>query len=66
MHPAQSAIQELKYNNGILSEENDLLKEQLKLRKDALRLHGIHILGDVIHMLDQHHIHCVNQNLKGK
>lgn len=52
------SLERLEAHNIRLSKENELLKEQLKLKEDALRLHGIQIMSDVIHLLDNHHIEC--------
>ena len=52
------SLERLETHNIRLSRENELLKEQLRLKEDALRLHGIQIMSDVIHLLDKHHIEC--------
>jgi len=57
-HSGDDPLHRLRSENIYLSRENELLKDQLSLKEEALRFHGLTLMSDVIHLLDQHHIHC--------
>jgi len=53
----RSSLDRLKHGNDFLYRENVLLKEQLLLRQENMRMHGVNILSEVIQLLNEQDLH---------